>query len=311
MEKVKLPIVDTALGGMAFGWKNIGTTIRMGWLGFVLFLVVVFGSMAAVAGPDFIGNFASEIEKLEDNADVEPEFMFELIALYFAFLGAILVGSLAFLPFYVVMHRIAAGEIDPPGGLGYFKLGGREVRVIIGYIVLFFVSLAVLAVLLVPVGGMMAAGGLFSADATEEVVVANIALIMLAYLLAWVALIWINIRLITFLPAVAIENRLVFMRSFKMTGGNFWRIFVSYLLFSLIMMAVVMALEIVIFIFIGIGVAIYSSLGGGDIGQTGLILGGVAGLIFAIIVGLFIAFTSGASMAFSALVYKQLKNNAT
>ena len=230
MEKTKLAVTQTVMGALSYGWKNKLTTLRLMWLGFLIYLVIYIGGIFLLVGEAFL-----------ESSTMDPSNP-DAVADYLAVQGTTTVismlAALALVPFYVVMYRIASGSIEAPSGFGYFKFGGREVRFVIGYLVIFLVSILALAIIFAPAGISMALayhtmeanGGGFPPLGFVSILLAIAGI---------VAMVWFGLRFATFLPAVAIEDRLVLMRSFRMTAGNVWRILGANLLMMVMFMGII------------------------------------------------------------------------
>jgi hypothetical protein len=109
----------------------------------------------------------------------------------------------------------------------YARFGAAELRVVVGYIALFFLFIVfVLAFVL----GVLILAGISAVIAGQLALpaVKGIAtlVIICAAVAVWLALLFAIVRLtFLFLPSTVAERRIGIARSWELTSGNFWRIF--------------------------------------------------------------------------------------
>ncbi|MGV6802466.1 MAG: hypothetical protein ACWA5L_11145 [bacterium] len=297
----KLRVSDTALKSITFAITRLGTTFKVLWLGVAIFIAIL-----AAAGYVFFRDIFEVIIAGDESYFEDPDNIAQFISTYIGFIAIALIASLALIPGKIKITQIAAGVSDVPNGIGYFKFGGEEIRYVGGYIVYMIISISAIAVLSIPLIGIGASTGWeFDGGGSS-------AFISIYALLAIIAYIWFMIRLVAFLPLVAIENRLAPMRAFRMTGGNFWRIIGAGLLFILLLIVasivISIAMQILMMIFMGVGMV--TTDGGTDFTNPGAIVTiGSAVLLYLIIEIITLLFQAGAGAAFGANIYNQLKDN--
>ncbi len=318
----KLPIGTVAWDSVLFGFRNIFTTIRLGWLGFLLFAVVLAAGCFV-----FLGGFIEAIEVLEavDDGDFDPEHWGAIHDIMGAYGGLILMcilASLVFVPFAVVMTRMAGGTQEAPSGIAYFKFGGNEIRYVLAsilstilhLIVMFLAFLPMIIVFALGIAGVAATEAFMDpeifADAFEDGMagLAGVSAILL-FIVGIVLIVWFSIRMIAFLPSVANDERIDLGAAVKMTKSNVWHIIGGGILFFLMLWAAELAFTLLMFVGAAIvGVTIGAM--GGEIEILAIVLGGLGGLGAILLVLFYIAFVIGAEIAFPAQVYKHLRDNA-
>jgi len=107
----------------------------------------------------------------------------------------------------------------------YAGFGAAELRVIAGYfaMILLFIIFAIGFVIVAAISAGVA--GIAAGAAASKGIIAGAG--VLAVIAAWFAMIYIFARLtFLFLPATVAERRIGILRSWELTSGNFWRIFV-------------------------------------------------------------------------------------
>jgi hypothetical protein len=304
MEKQKLAVTQTVMDSVSFGWANKFTTLRLIWVGFLIYLVAYLGGIFLALGPEFFTDDSVYGGLVEGN----PDDVAEYFAMQAGATGIAVLAALALVPFYVVMYRYAAGEIEAPSGFGYFQFGGRELRFVIGYFVAALAFLVVAAITLAPFGISLAlainnAEGGGSPGAWGG-------LTGLFLIIGVVLLVWFSLRMTTFMPAVAVENRLVLFRALRMTGGNVWRILGGFLLMMLLMMAIVLGFYLAIII-VAVIVALIGSAIASALPEIVAIILAIP-VAFVVVAGIlvFYSFMIGVQMSFVAKIYAQLKGNS-
>jgi hypothetical protein len=130
---------------------------------------------------------------------------------------------------YVVMLCAAYRAVLRPeeGGLAFMKLGGDELRVLLMIILLFiggFIGylLLMLAVMLITM--LLAfAGGSIGALVAIPLYIAALCVVIYA---------WVRLSLVT--PMTFLRHRLVFDEAWTVTRGNFWTLFLAYLVILIV-----------------------------------------------------------------------------
>ncbi|MFC3303237.1 hypothetical protein [Parvularcula lutaonensis] len=210
------------------------------------------------------------------------------------FSAGIILMFLAFFaltPVVTVIYEVSAGRRSWPSGFLYFRFGGRELRTIAGsYILGVLIQAFVLGI-----AGPIILFVLLGVSTMNEVVA--VTTIVLGYLTFILATIWVSLRTIAIVPAIAAENRLIFIEAFKATRGNAWRIF-----FSLVVFSVLLALLYGVFMIAFVAV---SALGavlpeGGQV-VFGILLAGLAAVAYVIILSM--------ELAFGGLIWRAVRGN--
>lgn len=148
------------------------------------------------------------------------------------FSGGVILMFLAFFaltPVMTVIYEVSAGRRPWPTGFLYFRFGGRELRTIAGsYILSVLIQAFVLGIM-----GPIVVFVLLGASTMNEIVA--VSTIVLGYLTFIVATIWVSLRTVAIIPAIAAENRLIFIEAFKATAGNAWRLFFSIIILGILL----------------------------------------------------------------------------
>ena len=200
----KIPILPTIKAGYGFVFTHLGAIIGLIWVPMVLVTVLGF----------FVEQryYAAAADALASNnfARLGPS----LISLFCYFVAAILLYAVMAVP----VMQLALGQ-RKDSVIAHFALGPAEWRMfralagltaflILPVLITAFLFNAVTGLIGRGAGTMLAAGGL-------EV------LLVLSYL----ALVYIALRFVFLLPAVAVhEEGPVLPRAWILSGGNFWRI---------------------------------------------------------------------------------------
>jgi hypothetical protein len=199
----KIPIVDTIKAAYGFVFTHLGAIIGLIWVPMVLVTVLGF----------FVEQryYAAAADALASNnyARLGPS----VISLFCYFVAAILLYAVMYVP----VMQLALGQ-RKEGAIFHFALGPAEwrmFRALAGLAGFLFLPVLITAFLFNTVASLgsqaksiLAAGGL-------EV------LLVLSYL----GLVYIGLRFIFLLPAVAVnEEGPVLPRAWILSGGNFWRI---------------------------------------------------------------------------------------
>lgn len=256
MAERTLGVGQTIAFSLRFSWQNLFLLLRLSWLPVAILVIAMialfygFGSAAFAEDEAFpTGPFAGANEGL--------------LALGFVLL---LVGSLAFVPAYVIVSRKAAGGYTPPSGVfAGFRFGGREWRVI-GAFLLWYLLLSV-AYFAIAFGlGLVFALGMvgLGEGATGGASAVLFGVVgALAGLIAVCALMFFVVRSMLFVPLAAIENRVAFGDAWRATKGNFWRLVAVGLVLYLAGLALYFAFAVVAGALFGSGNETVALVGGG------------------------------------------------
>lgn len=316
--KAKLEVVETSINSIKFGFGNIGTIFRLGWLGALLYVIVYAGGILLSYGVGFFGAIVdgeiTEVDAMTSSmAFQSTSWLFGLIA------------SFMVVPFTVAIRRIAAGEIEPPRGIAYFRIGGREIKFFLSQIIIAIIIALFAAVVLIPaliafmvsvLDGvsvdmlMQAETGASAIENTVEQNVADgvgagmVAGIVLA-IIGVIAIIWFSIRACLFTTAAAIEDKLLPFGSLGLTGGNVWRIVGAFILLCLMVMMLYLlfAIGVGIVAAILVGIAAASGEASGVLAIVFGIIGGIGGVVLLIA---FICVAVGIEQSFPAKIYASI-----
>ncbi|MCI5044335.1 MAG: hypothetical protein MRY72_06525 [Aquisalinus sp.] len=313
----KLPVGDTVIGAVKFGFQNMFTTIRLGWVGLLLSIILIgIVGVLAFGGMDF-----SVFEDLEDwdynTADENMAALHAVFSIYGGIFLAILIASIAFVPLTVILIRMAADVEEAPGGIGYFRLGGTEFLYILGGIVSSILHSLVAFLALIPALAAFGWGAIISfADGSDfEAALDNSALGLggaagiLLLIVGIVLIIWFAIRMTTFLPAIAAEGGFPLFKALKMTGKNVWHIIGAWILFILLRYAIEIGVTIgVVALFLLF--AFLTQAAGAEAEVFGMVIIGLGVLLGAFVFLLYLMFTIASGIAFPAKIYSNLKQNA-
>nr|GGH93980.1 hypothetical protein GCM10011355_07090 [Aquisalinus luteolus] len=290
--KAKIQAVSTATGALKFGMNNILLTLKLYWVGMLLFV----GGYAL----SFLGaiQLAGGFDALESGEAAVPFWPFLLV-----FVVVMGLGALAFAPASVRLARIIAGDAGEPSGIGYLKFTGREWRYVKGMVIL---GLIYLFLVFVPTMLPMAFVNLETGE-----IPAFLSMLPLLMFIIMLVFLWFMLRLVTFLPMIAIEDRLSFRDAFRMTKGNVWRIVGSFLLLYLMLVGIYFAVFFGVALVSGIVMIPLSlTMQGGEPGALTIILGVVLGLVSLVFYFAMIAFMGGSFHAWGTKVYLALARPA-
>lgn len=326
--KTKLEIVHTVTETVKFAFTKLPMTIRLGWLGVVLFFVILVGGLTVTFGATGGMELIESLDSMD--GDFDPRFIGTILGFYAGLFFWGMLGVLALVPFIVVMHQIAAGTIEPPKGIAFFRFGGREVKFIVANIILFVLSGIVFTVTMLP-GYLALIIGLFSnvpaeawqalgsdPDMFEQAFEENFdgsqsalsgLIVALVFIVGFVLYLWFSLRAVLFTTVAAVENEFAPFSAFGLTGGNFWRILAAFCLFVI----VIFALEILVITVFFIGGGIIGAMmvplfmqGGAAAVVGGLIAGAVILILYILMIAFFVALEIG----FKGKMYQSLTRDA-
>lgn len=297
----KLQIIDTVTETVKFTFTNIPTIIRLGWVSFILCLVIFAGLGGAVHATTDWQIFAGLSEGEIDT--ISLEIGTAVLKVYGAIFAWSIISMLLLVPYMVVIRQVAAGTIEPPGGIGYFRFGGRELRFVAANIILALMSGILFAILLIPVG--VVALTVFGNDGTSDPVGPQIALMILVYLVALIPFVWFMVRACLFTTAAAIEDTAAPFGSFSLTRGNVWRLIGAFLLFLVLIMVVEIGLQFVLtpIFMVGFTMVMPAMTDGGEVPMTTII---IIAAVAAICLLLYIALRLTLESVLPAKIYQNL-----
>ncbi|MAL87275.1 MULTISPECIES: hypothetical protein [unclassified Brevundimonas] len=208
---------------------------------FALIFLLAAGPIAGVMAA------ASDLENMGPGAtpeDLRP-FMMAYLAVFPILIPlGILMGA--------VLNAAVARSVLEPGksAFGYLRIGMDEVRVAVVSVVLSIV-MGLAAMVIFGVAGFIA-GFLGAADVPGGALI-----IVVVFLAAIAAMIWLAVRLSLAIPITVAEKRFAFFDSFKVTGGHLWGL-IGMAVIAFVMTLVVSILTSIVFfpLTMGMGAAV-------------------------------------------------------
>ncbi len=248
MNTNKLPVFRTFGNALGFAVGDYFTVLRLAWLPFTLLLAANFG-LAALIGLSLGKRIAT------------PFFVFAHIQ-EFAFLQAtmwilqlIVVAAVA-----VSIHRIILFGDRRPGVYLSFRFGRTEFVYAAMALIWGLIILAIMATVLTPVLLLVSGGdlpGLFARvqewakDWPRHAPdLANnfgaFAGVWFAYVIGWIVVLYVSLRLCVWPPSVVATNRLSPGEAWRLTDGNALRLFGLFFLTIFVVYAVVLAVVLTV-----------------------------------------------------------------
>jgi hypothetical protein len=200
----KIPVVQTIKAGYGFVFTHLGTIIGLIWVPMVLLTVLGFfvEQRYYIAAADALAS--------NNYARLGPS----VISLFCYFVAAILLYAVMVVP----VMQLALGQ-RKDGAIAHFALGPAEwrmFRALAGLAAFLFLPVLVTAFLFNSVAAVM------SGQAKPMLVAGGLEVLLLLF---YLALVYIALRFVFLLPAVAVnEEGPVLPRAWILSGGNFWRI---------------------------------------------------------------------------------------
>ncbi len=210
----KIPVVDTIKAAYGFVFAHLGAIIGLIWIPMVAVTVLGF----------FVEQryYAAAADALASNNFTR--FGPSAVSLLCFFVGAILLYAVMYVP----VTQLALGQ-RKDGALAHFALGPAEwrmFRALAGLVAFLFLPALVAAYLSNLVRTMMAPG--LASGQTPSLLATGGTQVLL--LLSYFAVVYIGLRFVFLLPAVAAQEQgPVLPRAWILSGGNFWRILVIVL----------------------------------------------------------------------------------
>lgn len=172
-------------------------------------------------------------------------------------------------------------------GMDELRLVGLNLLLLIGTIVLIFVLILVLGIVLAATGAM-------SGSAAGQMSPAFVLMMVVVYAIP----IFLYVRLSPALALTIIREKIVIGEAWRLSSGNFWKMFAGYLVLNLILMAVYIAVVFAIFM------PLMASVGAGATPEAmaAMMQGNLSGGILSIMIGgaVVLAILSGVGIAFLA-----------
>jgi len=210
----KIPVGRTIAQAYGFAFGRYFTTLGIIWLPALAMMALTYYFRADLSAAMMAG------------AHGESSFPFNgqlaRLNLLFQFVGLV-IGA-------IISVGVTKAVLGLPRGPRFFYagFGAAELRVIVGYFalaLLFFVFVVGFAIGVGILAGVTAA--VVGRMGSEEARVIAALGVILAVFVVWFVLLYIFARLtFLFLPSTVAEKRIGIARSWELTRGNFWRIFV-------------------------------------------------------------------------------------
>jgi len=129
----------------------------------------------------------------------------------------------------------------------------------------------------------------------------TVGVLVLAFFIAAIPLIIVNVRLAPFVAGSAAENRLLLLGSLNLTKGNFWAVFGTFLLVFLLMMIIGLVFQL------AIGIAELLSTLLSTMGGSVALVGVIVSVVVAGATVFYQAFMYGVQLSMQAIIYRRLK----
>ncbi|MEM8988495.1 MAG: hypothetical protein AAGC95_17420 [Pseudomonadota bacterium] len=291
----KLPVIETATGAFGFGFQNIFTVLRLAWLPLVLWVLLYSAYFYVLGG----GAFDFSVLMGEEPAVG--------LAAYSALeLVTVVIEMFLFAAFTLAVIRMAALGEDAPGGVAYLRVGGNEVRYVLGILLYILLFLIFTALAFAPLVGVVIYSETEAGDAAW-----TIPAMVAAGAFGFVAFTWFLCRTATFVPVIAAERRLAFFYAFGMTAGNFWRIVGASLMFVVVSVFVALLFAFgVVLLVVAINFTVGMDALQTAVEQIQFASWMVAPLVGAVIICLMMMLVfTGAYLGFGGLIYKHLADD--
>jgi hypothetical protein len=306
----KLPIASTYANVIRFAFGRFFTTLRLSWLPIVLLLAVIgahfalqFSMISGHIGPG--GAAVAAIKTPGFGIDIG--LMVGMQAALFV-LQLIAMSAVA-----VSIHRVILFGDTKPGVWFNFPFGATEVRFLTMGLLFGLMTVGVIALMVGPVLFLVTSGDVarFFANWPESLQElargGGIAGLIIAYIVGWVTVLVLFVRLSVWPPSLVASGRLSPAEAWRLTRGNFWSLIGLFILVGATIYAM--------FIPVGIGVAVYMVTQIGDLPAQGRdvppekvfemfrqALPFIAAFYFILIV-----FVTGVTVATVSYAYKALK----
>jgi hypothetical protein len=248
--------IDAIAYAFGYGFKGQATLLRLGWPSFLLyaagfyFFIQTLAELQHVLAPAAIalntvmgegGSFAALWGSVGSSAGTTP---LEAAPLHGEDLQGLLqfqlltfVAGILLIPATTAMIRQSAGASVRSGFLPLF--GKPEIYLIAGYVVSYIILVALSVVAGLLYVSALAAAGAF--EAGSDGVVAVVAI--LGGILLALAVLWLVVRLSFLAGHAAVSESLNLGAAWKLTGGRFWKLLGTYILFGLLLSFVVVAVQ--------------------------------------------------------------------
>jgi hypothetical protein len=236
----QLPVLETYRHAVWFAFSNFFTVLRLSWLPF-LALAVAFAGLAFAVGmqlPQMLPGLGT--------TPVRPTFVFDNIDFFLALqIVSGLVQAIVIAAVAVSIHRVILFGDRKPGVFFNFPFGAGELRYVLMGLLMIGIIVAVMGVILGPVALLVTGGdfvGFFEKLASGNVrdVAWSVPPLVLGYLVGWLILIYVFVRLMIWPAAVVATGRLSPTQPWALTRGNVLNLIVLVILIAITCWAILM-----------------------------------------------------------------------
>jgi hypothetical protein len=303
MSDINSFVGTTISQSLSFAFKQYPTVLKAAAIPTILFMGLLFYYLL----PGMFDSLTS-LALLEDSED--PAAIFSAIG---NLMGPILLMTIIGVFYYGVVFAPLLRNILYDEAVGLLRMDSTVLRLAGAMTIIYFIMIAVAFAAMIPIG--IVAG---IAEASGNSALAGFASLLMVLVL-YGAIFYIMVRTSLIVPDVAASGRLRISNGWKTSKGNFWGLFVTYLVVYIIAMLVTYAGMILAIIVGGVGVATndaFTNLDSEtfDVTQMGELISAFSmsplGIIAFIIYGLATIFSMGAFCAMMGFAYKNLAETA-
>lgn len=304
----KLPIAATYANVMRFAFGRFFTTLRLSWLPIGLLLAAIGAHFALQ-----MSMIASRFPPAPGEGMAAFQFPIDLNLMIFMQVTLFLLQLIAMSAVAVSIHRAILFGDTKPGVWFNFPFGATEVRFLTMGLLFALMAIGVIAAIVGPVLYLVTGGDVarffedLPAALQEAARGGAIAGLIVAYLVGWLAVLVLLVRLSVWPPSLVASGRLSPGEAWRLTRGNFWSLIGLFILVGVTIYAM--------FIPFGIAAAVFVVTQVGDLSAQGRevapekvfemfrqVLPFVAAFYFIMIV-----FVTGVTVATLSYAYKALK----
>lgn len=211
-------------------------------------------------------------------------------------MGKIYLFYFALMIVLVILMAAATRAVLRPeeSAFAYIRIGMDEVRLVGLNLLLVIGTIVLVFVLALVLGIVLAATGAMSGSAAGRMSPAFLLMMLAIYAVP----IFLYVRLSPALALTMIREKIVIGEAWRLSSGNFWKMFAGYLVLNLILMAVYLAIVFAIFM------PLMASVGAGatPVAMAAMMQGSLSGSIVSVLIGgaAVLAILSGVGIAFLA-----------
>ncbi len=311
-----IPVGAVLNEAFQFGLQRWGTVIRLAWAPVLISLLLMAGFFGLAFNVEAMTQASAEnFSSVKDYLRLPVSVIVGLGLLLYVLVALLYAGFMA-----SIFRLVALGEHQP----GFFtvRLDGPASRVFWALIITGLISTAIWIVAFAvalpltgnSVGAFFGEMGAFIAamlaaaeTGSDEAAAAQAAGVfnywktfLYTFAIAFIPLLYINVRLAPFIPGSAAENRLLLMGSFNLTRGQFWPVLAAMFLMGVVVIVISIVFDLV-------SSLLEILMGLGQAGGAFAIIAGVIGILYFAMMVFYYAVIYGAQLAFSAIIYRRLK----